>query len=131
MNAAISATWLVPKAGFGHQMSLAFATGLTRVAETRRMMMCSMFRNKLANDMAHRFLAPKSPRQQRYEAFRARFVEGCPTQEAARRIGYSHGSFRNLCPRFVNVGDPDLLFPVPGGAKTLEARRLDGCAECR
>ncbi len=39
----------------------------------------------MTKDMAHRFLDPKSPRQRRYEALRARFVEGCPTDEAARR----------------------------------------------
>ena len=85
----------------------------------------------MTKDMAHRFLDPKSPRQRRYEALRARFVEGCPTEEAARRFGYSHGSFRNLCSQFVNAEDPDFLFPAPAGAKAPEAGDGDGRAERR
>ena len=76
----------------------------------------------MTKDLANRFLDPKSPRQRRYEALRARFVEGCPTDEAARRFGYSHGSFRNLCSQFVNAEDPDFLFPAPARAAAPEAR---------
>lgn len=59
-----------------------------------------------------RFLQPSSPRQRRYEALRARFVEGCSCTEAARRFGYSPGSFRNLCSQFLNADDPGFLFPA-------------------
>ena len=79
----------------------------------------------MTKGMAHRFLDPKSPRQRRYEALRARRPRRCPT-EAARRFGYSHGSFRNLCSQFVNAEDPDFLSrdpartaPVLGSAEEL------------
>ena len=64
-------------------------------------------------------------------ALRARFVEGCTTEEAARRFGYSHGSFRNLCSQFINAEDPDFLFPAPAKAKPPEAEPADRRAERR
>jgi len=56
------------------------------------------------------FLEPASPRQRQYEAFRAYFVEGRPSQEVARDYGYTPGAFRVLCHRFRR--DPDPLFFV-------------------
>jgi transposase len=55
-------------------------------------------------------LEPASPRQRQYEAFRAYFVEGRPSQEVARDYGYTPGAFRVLCHRFRR--DPDPLFFV-------------------
>ncbi len=46
------------------------------------------------------FLEPGHPRQRQYEALRAYFVEGLPSPEAARRFGYTAGSFRVLCHKF-------------------------------
>jgi len=46
------------------------------------------------------FLEPGHPRQRQYEALRAYFVEGRPSPEAARRFGYTAGSFRVLCHKF-------------------------------
>ncbi len=46
------------------------------------------------------FLEPGQPRQRQYEALRAYFVEGLPSPEAARRFGYTAGSFRVLCHKF-------------------------------
>lgn len=46
------------------------------------------------------FLEPGHPRQRQYEALRAYFVEGLPSPEAARRFGYTPGSFRVLCHKF-------------------------------
>jgi hypothetical protein len=46
------------------------------------------------------FLEPEGPLQRQYEAFRAYFVEGLPSQEVARRFGYTPGSFRVLCHQF-------------------------------
>ena len=46
------------------------------------------------------FLEPDHPRQRQYEALRAYFVEGLPSAAAARRFGYTAGSFRVLCHKF-------------------------------
>ena len=62
------------------------------------------------------FLKPRTRTMRRYEALRARFVEGCSTAEAARRFGYAHGTFRNLCSEF--LANPDWDFfdpPQPAG----------------
>jgi hypothetical protein len=64
--------------------------------------------NTTRNDLtpiAHFFLAPDNPLHRQYEAFRAFFVEGRPSQEVARRFGYTPGSFRVLCHEFRH--DPD------------------------
>ena len=60
---------------------------------------------------ARRFLQPSSPAQRRYEALRARFVDGCSLAEAAARFGYSYGSFRNLCSEFLRHPDRPLFPP--------------------
>ena len=51
-------------------------------------------------DPAQFFLAPSSSRQRQYEALRAYFVDGLDSAEAARRFGYSPGTFRVMCSRF-------------------------------
>ena len=56
-------------------------------------------RNDLT-DPARFFLEPSSPTHRQYEALRAFFVEGLPSAEAARRFGYTEGSFRVLCSHF-------------------------------
>jgi hypothetical protein len=43
------------------------------------------------------FLEPKNALHRQYEALRAYFVEGLSSVEAARRFGYTPGSFRVLC----------------------------------
>ena len=43
------------------------------------------------------FLVPRNAVHRQYEALRAYFVEGLPSAEAARRFGYTPGSFRVLC----------------------------------
>jgi hypothetical protein len=50
--------------------------------------------------MAKRFLEPTNPTHRQYEALRAYFVEGLPSQQAAARFGYTPGSFRILCHQF-------------------------------
>lgn len=57
------------------------------------------------------FLEPDLPRQRMYEALRAFFVEGRPSQEVAHAFGYTPGSFRVLCHQFRR--DPDPQFFVP------------------
>ena len=70
------------------------------------------------------FLAPENPLHRQYEAFRAYFLEGRPSQEVARCFGYTPGSFRVLCHQFRR--DPDRqrrFFPiVPPGPRYAPAR---------
>ena len=60
--------------------------------------------------LAHFFLAPENPLHRQYEAFRAYFVEGCPSLEVARRFGYAPGSFRVLCHQFRHDPDKQIRF---------------------
>ncbi len=46
------------------------------------------------------FLEPTDPTHRQYEALRAYCVEGLPSQEGAKRFGYTRGSFRVLCHQF-------------------------------
>src|SRR6516225_185406 len=73
-------------------------------------------RNGLTDDpQARFFLAPESPLQRQYEALRAFYVERLPSHEAARRFGYTPGSFRVLCHQFRH--DPAkraAFFPAAG-----------------
>jgi transposase len=52
------------------------------------------------------FLEPKHPKQRQYEALRAYYVDGRPSQQVARTFGYSAGTFRVLCHAFVRNPDP-------------------------
>jgi len=57
------------------------------------------------------FLEPKNATHRQYEALRAYFVEGVTSKEAARRFGYTEGSFRVLVHQFRQ--DPDREFFLP------------------
>jgi hypothetical protein len=52
--------------------------------------------------LPRRFLEPSNSTHRQYEALRAFFVEGVPSAEAARRFGYTPGSFRVLVHQFRN-----------------------------
>jgi hypothetical protein len=80
-------------------------------------------RNDLTT-LAHFFLAPENPLHRQYEAFRAYFVEGSPSQGVARRFGYSPGSFRVLCHEFRHDPDKQLRFfqSVQHGPRYAPAR---------
>ena len=56
------------------------------------------------------FLAPRTPKQRQYEALRAYFVEGRPSQTVARAFGYAVSAFHVLCHHFRR--DPDPVFFV-------------------
>jgi transposase len=56
------------------------------------------------------FLEPHTPKQRQYEALRAYFVEGLPSQEVAKSFGYSVSAFHVLCHHFRR--DPDPVFFV-------------------
>ena len=61
------------------------------------------------------FAEPSQSRQRMYEALRAYFFEGHPSQEVARAFGYSPGSFRVLCHQFRRDADPQFFVaPVHG-----------------
>src|SRR3954471_816 len=52
--------------------------------------------------LARRFLEPTNSNHRQYEALRAFFADGVPSAEAARRFGYTPGSFRVLVHQFRN-----------------------------
>ena len=61
------------------------------------------------------FEVPSHPRQRRYEALRAYFLEARPSHEVARDFGYSPGSFRVLCHQFRRDPNPEFFVsPTPG-----------------
>ena len=61
------------------------------------------------------FADPSQSRQRMYEALRAYFFDGRPSQEVARAFGYSPGSFRVLCHQFRRDADPQFFIaPVHG-----------------
>ena len=76
-----------------------------------------MFNSKPQNitDLRQLFLSPANATHRQYEALRAFFVEGLPSKEAARRFGYSAGSFRILTHQLrQNPQRPFFLPPAKG-----------------
>lgn len=59
-------------------------------------------------DPARFFLEPSNPTHRQYEALRAYYVDHLPSAQAAARFGYTPGSFRVLCHKFLK--DPDRRF---------------------
>jgi hypothetical protein len=73
--------------------------------------------------LAQAFLEPKNATHRQYEALRAFFVEGQPSAVAAKRFGYTSGSFRVLCHHFRQ--DPAREFfrsPYQGSRAPAEVR---------
>jgi hypothetical protein len=68
--------------------------------------------------LAQVFLRPANATHRRYEALRAYFVDKLPSAEAARRFGYSPGSFRVLCHQFRHHPDRPFFLPPDKGPKT-------------
>ena len=62
-------------------------------------------------EWARFFLEPKNTTHRQYEALRAYFVENVSSGEAARRFGYTEGSFRVLAHQFRQ--NPNRQFFVP------------------
>ena len=86
--------------------------------------------NSIANkitDVARRFLVPANPTHRQYEALRAYFVEGVSSAEAARRFGYSPGSFRVLCHQFRR--DPHREFFLTPAKGPQAAPKMDRVRE--
>jgi len=71
------------------------------------------------------FLQPRNSTHRQYEALRAYFVEALPSAEAARRGGYTPGSFRVLVHQFRQNPDREFFLPPAKGPKTApKAERL-------
>ena len=64
------------------------------------------------------FAQPSTPRQRMYEALRAYFLEGHPSQDAARAFGYSPGAFRVLCHQFRRDAHPQFFVSAVRGPRT-------------
>lgn len=74
--------------------------------------------HKNITNLTHLFLQPSNSTHRQYEALRAYFVEGLPSKEAARRFGYTEGSFRVLVHQFrQNPHRPFFLPPAKGPHK--------------
>jgi transposase len=74
--------------------------------------------HKKITNPTHAFLQPSNSTHRQYEALRAYFVEGLPSKEAARRFGYTEGSFRVLVHQFrQNPHRPFFLPPAKGPHK--------------
>jgi len=65
--------------------------------------------------LAKVFLQPRNPTHRQYEALRAFFVDGLPSQEVARRFGYSPGSFRVLCHQLRQNPGREFFMPTRKG----------------
>jgi transposase len=57
-------------------------------------------KSKKLTDLGHVFLEPTNSTHRQYEALRAFFVDALPSKEAAKRFGYTQGSFRVLVHEF-------------------------------
>src|SRR5215813_10085295 len=73
------------------------------------------------------FLNPKNATHRQYEALRAFFVEGLSSEEAAKRFGYTLGSFRVLCSEFRKNLDRNFFIPPALGPK--QAPKKDSVRE--
>jgi hypothetical protein len=82
---------------------------------------------KKLTDLAGCFLRPANSTHRQYEALRAFCVEGVPSAEAARRFGYSPGSFRVLVHEFRQ--NPQRAFFLPAAKGPQSAPKKDRLRE--
>jgi len=64
------------------------------------------------------FLQPAVPKHRQYEALRAYFLDGRPSNEVARAFGYSPASFRVLCYSFCHDPQPAFFLTTRPGPRT-------------
>ena len=57
-------------------------------------------KSKKLTDLGRVFIEPTNSTHRQYEALRAFFIDGLPSKEAAKRFGYTEGSFRVLVHEF-------------------------------
>jgi hypothetical protein len=79
-----------------------------------------MFKDSLESltELARFFLQPQNSTHRQYEALRAYIVEGLPSAEAARRGGYTPGSFRVLVHQFRQEPHRQFFLPPAKGPKS-------------
>ncbi len=77
-------------------------------------------------DLRRAFLEPATPTHRQYEALRAYFVERLGSAEAARRFGYTPGSFRVLCHGFRHDPHRAFFLPVTKGPQASAKRSAIG-----
>jgi transposase len=82
---------------------------------------------KKITDLSRVFLQPTSPTHRQYEALRAYFVDNLTNKEAAKRFGYTEGSFRVLVHHFRQ--DPYRPFFLPPAKGPQKAPRKDQVRE--
>jgi transposase len=82
---------------------------------------------KKITDLSRVFLQPTSPTHRQYEALRAYFVDNLTNKEAAKRFGYTEGSFRVLVHHFRQ--DPHRPFFLPPAKGPQKAPRKDQVRE--
>jgi hypothetical protein len=80
-------------------------------------------KHKKLTDFTQAFLTPTNSTHRQYEALRAFFVEHLSSQQAARRFGYSPGSFRVLAHQFRQ--DPQRPFFLPPAKGPHHAPKSD------
>ena len=71
--------------------------------------------NRTVNKLTKAFLEPTNSTHRQYEALRAYFVEGLSSTEAAKRFGYTPGSFRVLCHEFRKNPQREFFLPPAKG----------------
>jgi len=71
--------------------------------------------HKNITNLTRLFLQPSNSTHRQYEALRAYFVQGLSNKEAARRFGYTEGSFRVLVHEFRQNPHRDFFLPPAKG----------------
>ena len=79
--------------------------------------------NKKITNLTHPFLQPSNSTHRQYEALRAYFVDGLPSKQAAKRFGYTDGSFRVLVHDFRK--NPHRQFFLPPAKGPHKAPKKD------
>jgi len=78
----------------------------------------SISSSKWITNLARVFLEPSNPTHRQYEALRAFYVEGFASAEAAKRFGYTPGSFRVLCHHFSQNPHREFFLPPAKGPQS-------------
>src|ERR1700678_1731165 len=78
------------------------------------------------SDIKQAFLEPSNITHRRYEALRVYFVEGVPSAEAAKRFGYTTGSFGVMCHDFRQEPHRAFFLLVMKGPHTSAKRNPTG-----